>query len=61
MNKEIKCPYCGNPINEMWFAGLKGNTAVFVAECWSGNIETAAMAPRHYFIIKMARLRTMKA
>ena len=38
----IKCPFCGGPANKMWFSHLEKNHlhsyAVFVVECWSGDL-----------------------
>ena len=46
---EVKCPYCGNPVNWKHFSHWIGKQACFIAECWSGS--THREEPRHIFQI----------
>ena len=46
---EVKCPYCGNPINWKEFSHWHGEYACFVAGCWSGSVHEEA--PEHIFKI----------
>ena len=44
----IKCPKCGGPVNKLWLSSVDHlkNVAVFVAECWSGDLKKRS----HYHI-----------
>lgn len=52
--KSIVCPICGGPINKKWFVKIdayKPDYALFVAECWSGDLHKEST--RHYFEIRV--------
>lgn len=46
---EVKCPYCGNPVNWKHFSHWSGEQACFIAGCWSGS--TILETPEHVFKI----------
>ena len=57
---KIKCPYCGGPANTQWLSHLekddRGYTyAVFVVECWSGDLDIPSKY--HYFKARIKLLR----
>ena len=58
--EQMKCP-CGNPVNSKWFYKVRGNYAIFICECWSGDI-TEADEPCHIFkhSIKLHKKGTVK-
>jgi len=45
---DVRCPVCDGVINTKWFEGMSEKFAIFCAECWSGDSETAEQ-PRHIF------------
>ena len=46
---DVKCPYCGNPVNWKKFSHWMGEQACFIVGCWSGD--TRKDAPEHIFKI----------
>lgn len=49
MFENVKCPYCGNPVNSWSFSHWNTDLACFIAECWSGDLNKEM--PRHLFKI----------
>jgi hypothetical protein len=48
---DVRCPYCGNPVNGRTLIALDGNYAIFVAYCWSGKLYKEK--PEHLFRIRV--------
>ena len=51
--EKIKCPVCGGPINGKDFVFRSGNTAEFIAQCWSGDLDVDNPVHVFYFQIEM--------
>lgn len=55
----IKCPFCGGPANRMWFSHLEKKHphiyAIFVVECWSGNLQKTSKHPLFQARIRLLR------
>lgn len=57
---EIKCPFCKGVANKMWFSHLDTNKpphvfAVFVVECWSGDL--GKVSKYHFFQTRIKLLK----
>lgn len=47
---KFDCPMCEGTVNKRWFSHIKGKTAYFVAECWSGDLNKRDN--RHVWLMK---------
>ncbi len=59
----VKCPVCKGPPNKMWFSHLDTSKprykyAVFVVECWAGNLNI--VSKYHYFQARVKLLRDVE-
>lgn len=47
----IKCPKCGGPVNKLWLSYHLKEHAIFVAECWSGDLNKRSHY--HLFLVSV--------
>ena len=53
----IRCPYCDGVVNNMWFSHLMGDYAIFIVECWSGDLKKRS---HHHLFKATIKLREVK-
>ena len=64
MRKKIKCPMCEGPPNNMFFSHIekspdkKREFAVFVIECWSGDLTKKSIY--HFFKARVKLPKTVE-
>lgn len=53
--EDVRCPKCNGEINRKWFSHLSGEDAIFIAECWCGDLDKKSEP--HIFTVNIKRLR----
>lgn len=37
---DVRCPICNGELNKVWFSHWENEYAIFIGECWSGDLNT---------------------